>query len=277
MMETPLLFIGGGAMARAIICGAVETGRINPRGIAVVDVKPEVVALLPPSLGHVTARTDIGYAWLLRAEAASRQEGQIILAVKPQSLPVVAKELRSLLTGPRVVISILAGATTQRIAEALAPHARVVRVMPNLAAQVGLGMAAICFGKGVSADDAHVARDLFSAIGRVMEIDESAMDAFTALAGSGPAYLFAFAEALTSAAVEIGFSDHDADAIVRQMLYGAAGVLVASPESAQRLKSSVTSRGGTTEAALRVLEEGRFAEMIAQALKAARDRGRDLA
>ncbi len=275
MIHLPLLFIGGGTMARAIITGAIEAGVVSPARVAAVDPSESARAALPDGLGHITATIDDGYRWLAHHDRPA-ERGQIILAVKPQSLADVAASLRPLLVEPRVVTSILAGAAISAIGTALGPHARIIRVMPNTPARIRLGMSAIAVGPGATAADAAPTRDLFASLGRIVEIDESLMDAFTALAGSGPAYVFTLAAAMRRAGESLGFSSDVADVIVRQTLLGSASLLAQSSESAEELAQAVTSKGGTTEAALKVLREAGFEAMMNRAITAARDRGRGL-
>jgi pyrroline-5-carboxylate reductase len=187
------------------------------------------------------------------------------------------KQLRGALTS-RVVISILAGASTTRLRECLASDVRVVRAMPNLPAAIGKGVTALCLSRNANESDATFARRIFSGIGpAVIDLDEPMMDAFTAVAGSGPAYLFYLAESMVQGAMRVGFSRADALRIVRSTLAGSAAMLEQSADEPAALREAVTSKGGTTEAALRVLNSKTVLQDFADAIEAARDRGRDLA
>jgi pyrroline-5-carboxylate reductase len=148
--------------------------------------------------------------------------------------------------------------------------------MPNLCVRVGLGMSAICSGPGTPDSDLERARALLASAGRVEVIEESLMDAFTAIAGSGPAYVFAVAEWLEAGARELGLDPVAARGIVAQTILGSATMLATSQEAPGDLRSAVTSKGGTTEAALRILSAQRVPEAFAAALRAARDRGAEL-
>lgn len=205
--------------------------------------------------------------------------GQVLLAVKPQSLGDAAAELRPLLAQtPRVVISILAGTPTSKLAETLG-SVPVIRVMPNTPARLRRGMSAMCLGSGAaaaSATHATLAHDLFASLGEVVKIDESLMDAFTALAGSGPAYLFYLAEAMVRAAQEVGFDRITSDRVVRQTIIGAAALLAESHEPPDALRAAVTSKGGTTEAAISEMERAGLTDVVVRAIVAGRDRGRQL-
>lgn len=265
-----LAVIGGGKMARALLAGAVLAGVITPNDVAVADPDDKQRAIIKP----------LGVRTYDRAPAALEHltpDAQLLLAVKPQSLAEVARDLKGL-AGDRVVISILAGAPSALIRESLAGRARVIRVMPNLAAQIRRGLAAISLGAGARPGDDAFASRLFAAVGEVVTLDESLMDAFTALAGSGPAYLFYLAEALDNAARQMGFSPESAGPIVRHTLAGAAELLLRAPETSPLdLRLAVTSKGGTTEAAVRVLQDAKVLDAITRAVLAARDRGAALA
>ena len=267
MTQKNLLIIGGGNMASAIVRGALQRGFSADR-----------FTVAEPDAARRAAFQALG----VRTNPAATREivgalppgDQILLAIKPQSLPDLAAQLRPL--GPRVVISILAGTTTARIADALGGAARVVRIMPNTPARIGLGCAALALGTTTLPEDAALARDLFSAVGIVLDLPEAQFDAFTALAGSGPAYLFLLAEAMARAGAVAGLPPDIADAATRQTLHGAAALLAQTPDAPEALRAAVTSRGGTTEAALAALDPALFIERMATAIRAARDRGATL-
>lgn len=276
-----LLIIGAGNMGRAILGGALRAGVFGPSSVVVAEPNPAARDALPGGLTtFANAREALAHTLAHEDPAAP---AQVLLAVKPQMLPEVAAELAPLLAqGPsRVVISILAGATAARIAEALSPsnpgHLRIIRAMPNLPALVGQGATAIHITPSARAGDDAFARALFTSIGPlVLTIDEPMMDAFTGVAGSGPAYLFYLAEAMTRAAVDLGFSPADADAMVRQTLLGAATLLAQSDQPPATLRANVTSKGGTTAAATALLEARGANAAFVDAIKAAQARGREL-
>jgi pyrroline-5-carboxylate reductase len=219
-----------------------------------------------------------GMAWLEGEESRAGLRGQLFLAFKPQILGQFADEVRASLSGPaRVVITILAGTPTAKVHGAFGGAARVVRAMPNLAATIRQGATAICLGAGALQGDDALARAIFEDVGQlVVTIDESLMDAFTAIAGSGPAYIFYLAESMVHAAVKLGFPPEMARDIVRETVAGSGNLLVQSFDDPGTLRAAVTSKGGTTEAALRVFEARGVKEAIVDALVAARDRGVEL-
>lgn len=260
----------GGALIEAVLAKGV--------------VRPECLAIAEPDEARCKVWQERGLAafpkaltamgWLTRHEP-SPGAGQVLLAVKPQMLAGLAAELAPGWQTPRTVISILAGMPTGNIAAAL-PGARVVRAMPNLPAKIGQGCTAVCRGEGVNPDDAALAMAVFEAAGpEVVQMPEAMLDAFTALAGSGPAYVFYLAEAMERAAIDMGFDARKARRIVRQTLLGAASMLDDSDPAAQR--AAVTSKGGTTAAATEVLERRGVGAGMFEAILAARARGAELA
>ncbi len=272
MSEARIGVIGGGNMARAIIEGGLASGRFGPGTWVVAEpdgAKRERLAAL--GVGVVEHAGALGDR--LAADA------QILLAVKPQMLGEAAADLGGVARG-RVVVSILAGTPSGKVRDALGGEAggcRVIRVMPNTPARIRRGTSALAVGAGASEEDASVAEAVFGAVGSVVRVEEGMIDAFTAMAGSGPAYLFYFAEAMVEAGREVGFSPADAESIARSTLAGAGLLLEGAEESAADLRRAVTSKGGTTEAALSVLDRDGVGQSIVRAIVAARDRGVELA
>lgn len=270
----PVAFIGGGNMTRAILDGARDAGVLDPSRCPVAEPDPDRRSAFP--MGLLTATDALERLASIEPEPGS---GQVVLAVKPQVLASVADEIRLVLDrGPsRVIISILAGTPSPKIRRALGPSARVVRVMPNTPARVGRGMSAVCPGEGAHPGDEALAERIMRGVGRVVRIEEGLMDAFTALAGSGPAYVFYLAEALAAAGVEAGFDADESEEIARQVVAGAGELLVRDPTPPAELRRAVTSKGGTTAAAIEVLDREGVMRIVEQAVLAARDRGRALA
>ena len=262
------LFIGAGNMGRAIASGAAAT--VGEAALAAVD--PHAPDGSP--FDRVMRTADEGAAaWL-----GDRPGAGLVVAVKPQMFETLAPGWRRLLDacGSRVVVSVMAGVRAETIGRAVGPAARVVRVMPNTPIGVGMGMSAVCAGPGATEKDLAAAEALFGASGRTMRIDEPLMDAFTAVAGSGPAYAFYLAEAMIEAAERLGFDRAQALAIVRQTLAGAGAMLAGSSEPPETLRAAVTSKGGTTAAATDALDASGVREAVIRAIEAARDRGAEL-
>ena len=263
-------------MGAAIALATLDAGALAPGDLLVLEPDP---ARFPPlaerSVACFTSPESARDA-LARAEAAPG-DAMILLAVKPQSLDAVAAQLRPVLEIPRLILSILAGATLARLAGALGSRHRIVRAMPNTPARIRRGVTAICPSPHVASDDLQRARAVLSPLGEAHLLPESLMDAFTALVGSGPAYLFYLTECLAHAARAAGFAPDLAESLSRATVVGAAALLDAEPErSPASLRASVTSKGGTTEAACRVLDDAGLREIFVRASLAARDRGREL-
>ncbi len=269
----PIAFIGGGNMASAIIGGAVAAGVLDEDAVVVAD--PHAVAR--DRFRHAVPDASAALAWL-REREASGGVGELVLSVKPQMLPAVAEGAAAALADspPRTVTSILAGMTTRGVRTALGVGWPVVRAMPNTPARVRLGMTALSLAAGTTDADAANATLLFGAVGETIRIDESLMDAFTSAAGSGPAYVFYLAEAMTHAACDLGMTPGDADRVVRQTLLGASTLLAQASDAPEQLRAAVTSKAGTTAAATGVFDDADLHGIVSRAMRAARDRGREL-
>ncbi|MCC5823500.1 MAG: pyrroline-5-carboxylate reductase [Phycisphaerales bacterium] len=263
------LFIGAGNMGRAIAAGAVRAGAARTNQLAAVDpTAPE-----EPPFGRVMRAPEEAGGWL-----RDHPEAGVVVAVKPQMFAAVAGAWSPLLSlGPgRLVVSIMAGTTAAAVGRGMGEHTRVVRVMPNTPIGLGLGMSAACAGPNAGEGDMARVERLFGASGKVMRIDEGLMDAFTALAGSGPAYVFYLAEAMVEAAEQLGFDRERALTLVRQTVCGAGELLNHAPETPRALRAAVTSKGGTTAAATGVLDDAGVHDAVVRAVHAARHRGVEL-
>lgn len=263
-MRYKLGFIGCGNMAQAIAGGAIAKQVVAPLDVIASDPSPENRAIFE----------QWGCAVSPDNSAVITQAQQVLLAVKPQVFPVVAGEFTD---GPegQVLISIMAGLPSKKIADAVGRPCRVVRVMPNTPALVGEGMAGIALGHGAVAGDDALAKQLFSAVGKVVDLDEPMIDAINAISGSGPAYLFYLAEAMEQAAVELGLGAH-ARQIVAQTLMGSGKLLAESGEDPAELRRKVTSPGGTTLAASNHMDAKQVQPAIIEAIHAAFARAKEL-
>ncbi|MFM9225921.1 MAG: pyrroline-5-carboxylate reductase [Actinomycetota bacterium] len=260
MSDLPrLVVVGGGNMGAALVGGLVDGGW-DPRSICVVEIDPAKCESLSASLG-VAVSTDI-----VAAEGA-------VVAVKPADVAGVSAALAAL--GTRRIVSIAAGVTLAAL-ETAAPSARIVRAMPNTPALVGEGVTAISAGSVCDEDDMAWAESVLSAVGMVVRVPESQMDAVTAVAGSGPGYLFLFAEALLATAIDEGLPSDVADALVRQLFKGAGALLADSTESPAVLRERVTSPNGTTAAGLAQFEAAGLRDIVANAVRAAAARSREM-
>ncbi len=201
----------------------------------------------------------------------------VVLAVKPQDFPELLAEIAARPLKGKLFVSIAAGITTGFIEKALRQPVRVVRVMPNLPALIGEGLTAVTRGKRATPRDCRLAERIFQAVGKTVVVKEAMMDAVTAVSGSGPAYVFLFVECMLKAARRLGFSGAEARALVYQTLEGSTRLLGRSADTAEALRLKVTSKGGTTQAATEVFLRKDMAGIFEAALKAARDRSRELA
>jgi pyrroline-5-carboxylate reductase len=261
-------FIGGGNMAEAIAHGILKAGLFKPGDLLVADPSHERRELLSSKLGIKALASS--------AEVAGQSE-TILLAVKPQKIEEALEQIKPHVNPQKLIISIVAALTTDFIQKHLAASTRVVRVMPNTPMLVGAGASAICKGQHASEADVEFAWKIFSAGGKAIKVDEKLMDAVTSLSGSGPAYVFYLAEAMAEAGRKLGLSAADADLLGRQTIVGAGRMLEQTPDSAAELRRKVTSPGGFTQAAIEHMQSKEFFELMAGALKAAADRGRELA
>jgi pyrroline-5-carboxylate reductase len=268
-----LIVVGGGKMGEALVGGLVAAGWAPPGAITVV----EPVEARRDELGRrhegLVLAADVEEALATAADPVD-----VLVAVKPDQMADVCAALSP--HAPRRVLSIAAGVTTAALASWLPTGTRVVRAMPNTPALVGAGMAAVCVGSG--GGDTHHGEDLdwasaiMVSVGEVVVVDEDRMDAVTGLSGSGPAYVFALAEALIAAGVAAGLEPGTADVLTRQTILGAARLLCESGEDPAVLRANVTSPGGTTAAGLEVLAAGGFAGLIADVVAAATARSVEL-
>jgi pyrroline-5-carboxylate reductase len=262
-------FIGAGNMAEALIKGITKAGLFDSSNIFISDVDNRRLDLLASGYGVRAAKTN---------EALARSVEIIVLSVKPQNMAEVLRDIAPAAGGDKLVISIAAGKRTADIAAVL-PSSPVVRVMPNTPALVGEGASAIFAGEG-AAGMLKTVESIFSSVGATVVVeDERLMDAVTAVSGSGPAYYFLLTEEIIKAAVRLGLP---AEAANRLVLQTAKGSALLAAEAAGRglgpaeLRQNVTSKGGTTEAAVKVLSEGDFGGLVNKAVAAACSRSRQL-
>lgn len=262
-----IAFAGGGNMAEAIIAGLVSKNICDPSRIMACDSVPERRDVLRQHYGiQVTAD-------LTELPAFSTT---LLLAVKPKNLPDVGGTLRELLHTEHLVISILAGQSLARLTAALGEKPGLVRVMPNLCAQVGAGISGISFAPGIEESKRQWVRDILTAVGQVVEIEEELQDAVTAVSGSGPGYIFYLAGHFIAAAQAVGFSPVIARSLVVETLYGSARVLQERDDDCMELVRRVATPGGTTEAGLSALQEHQLPKILAEMVQRATNRSKEL-
>ena len=259
---TKLQMIGGGKMAEALLGGLVERGWASPEELHVVEPAEERHRVLKAAYPGIS----VDNVPVARVDA--------VIAVKPNIVELVLPVLRE--AGVDRVLSIAAGVRTDAMEAGLPEGTRVVRCMPNTPALVGRGAAAIAGGLMATEADLDWAAEILIAVGMVVVVEEPDIDAVTGVSGSGPAYVFHLAEAMTAAGIAEGLSPETADALTRQTLLGAATLLSESGEDPAQLRINVTSPNGTTQAGLEVFAEADFMGLVARVVKAAADRSREL-
>ena len=261
-----ILFIGGGNMASALIGGLLAHGQAAT-DISVVEINPDAAQRLRSSWGVTT-----------HAEAAPAVAGAgtLVLAVKPQHMAAMAQALPPLSPDVRV-ISIAAGVRTALLSRWLKGHGNIVRAMPNTPALVQQGAAGLYAMPEVSQEDRLHAQSLLRAVGSVVWVTREAdLDAVTAVSGSGPAYVFLVMEAMLKAARALGLDEAAAHTLVLDTVQGAAMLAKAGPDAPAELRRKVTSPGGTTEAALAILNAAGLEQIFSQAMHAAAARSAEL-
>jgi pyrroline-5-carboxylate reductase len=262
-------FIGGGNMAQALIKGIIKAKVYKPRNIFVSDIKPERLAYLSEEYGIQTVSGN---------KALAGKVDTLVLSVKPQIMAAALGEIKDAVRTKTLIISIAAGKRIAAI-EGVLGDAAIVRVMPNTPALIGEGASALFANeKGKSMLDK--AKSIFSAVGKTIVVEnEDLIDAVTAVSGSGPAYYFLLMEEMIKAAVKLGLSENAAKELVLQTARGAALLAIEGDkkgESPAVLRQKVTSPGGTTEAALKVLADGKLGILLANAIEKACERSREL-
>ena len=266
-----ITFIGGGNMGRALISGLLANG-FHSNQISVVEANAATALKLHEDFGvqGIGALEHIAFDFT--------KNNVVVMAIKPQDFNVVAKGLASKLKhtsalGP-LIVSIAAGIRLKDMSRWL-DHARCVRAMPNTPALIGKGITGLFADKAVNEADRDLAQTICNAVGQsVWVLEEKLMDAVTALSGSGPAYVFAFLEAMQSAGEKLGLDPASARKLAYATLEGATQLAHNSDEHAGILRERVTSKGGTTAAALEVLKQQGWHEILEKAIDAANQRGK---
>jgi pyrroline-5-carboxylate reductase len=267
MAKVQLGFLGAGNMAEAIARGIVGAGLVPAR---------EMLASDPDERRRTLFERELKIPALDDNRALAERASLILVAVKPQVFDKALVPVGGLFGPKKLILSVCAGICTAHIEAVVAAGTRVVRAMPNTPMLVGRGMAAVCAGKQATPADVAKAQRLLGAAAQVIRVPEDLMDAVTAVSGSGPAYFFYLAEKLAAAGVELGLPEEDARLLSRVTFEGAAKLLAESAETPEELRRRVTSPGGTTEAAIKTFDALGFAKTVSAAVKAARDRAREL-
>ncbi|MDP8245058.1 MAG: pyrroline-5-carboxylate reductase [Candidatus Hinthialibacter antarcticus] len=269
MSEFPkrLAFIGGGNMAEAILAGLIHTQALHPNEIIVSEPRPE-------------RRQELTEVYKIEAvesnQDAIQQAQTLVLAIKPFKLDEAKEDLRAALTREHLVISILAGASREKLGQALGDKKRMVRVMPNLPALVGHGVSAITFPDEMGDDEREWVRTILRSVGAIVEVEEPMQDAVTAVSGSGPGYVFYLVHHFIEAAKAEGLDADTARQLAIHTFVGAAEVLKQGGDSPETLVKKVATPGGTTEAGLSVLDKNQTPKILIDVVHHAAERSREL-
>lgn len=258
--------IGSGNMGQALVRGLVEKS-VYPQNISIFDVDKKKLELIrkeshikiAKSNRHCVSLSDV-----------------VILAVKPQIIKEVIEEISTAVPKETLVISIAAGVTIGRIESYFKKPVSLVRVMPNMPALVGAGMSAFSLGRHSTPKHRKIAESILCALGEVIQVQEKMLDLVTAVSGSGPAYFFLLAEKMIEAAYELGMKADVAKKLVYQTAFGSGRVMAQSPEDPDVLIGRVASKGGTTEAALKIYQKLGFGKVVHDAVKAANKRSKEI-
>ena len=266
-MSTQIAFLGAGRMATAIINGLIQNQHYSPDQIACTCGDD-------PSGPELADATGIHY--LPDLAPALQTAHTLVLACKPQQLTEIDPALADA-AQDKLILSILAGTPLQKLQTRFPQARNIIRTMPNTPGHIGAGITAYTPAQALDPEDETRVKAILNALGNYHEVEESQLDAVTALSGSGPAYVFEFAAALRDAGTQLGLDPLLAHSLALHTLHGAAALLVQSEQDPETLRDAVTSKGGTTAAALQVLTDHHFRALIQNALTAARDRSIQLA
>ncbi len=267
MQRNAIGFIGAGNMAGALIKGLLDSRTYPAQVLFVSDRRKEAVAYLMNSYGISSCESNISLI---------DKCSTVVLAVKPQNMREVMEEIKDHVGSEHFLISIAAGIPLRMIGSAIGESVAIARVMPNTPALVQRGISAIAFGPNVSEKMMGLAESIFAAVGKTLVVSESMMNAVTALSGSGPGYIFYLMECMIRAGIEVGLAKDVSRELVIETFLGSAHLARNSDKPVSKLREMVTSPGGTTAAALSVMEKRDVPEALVAAIKAATIRAKEL-
>ncbi|MBP7653946.1 pyrroline-5-carboxylate reductase [Candidatus Dependentiae bacterium] len=263
--------IGCGNMAEAILNGILKSGKIKDLEISVIDIdKTKIEKFVSASKKIKACET---YKQLFE------KSEYIILSVKPQNFSGLFKEIKEYILSKHILVSIAAGISVNKISEFAdgKNNLKIVRIMPNTPALVFKGMSGIYFNEFINDAEKTIIKNIFESLGKVLVVEvEEQMNLITAVSGSGPAYLFYFAECFIKAAQSLGFDYESSRTLVYSTIEGASKLMIESNDSAEQLRRKVTSPGGTTEAAIKCFSEHKFEETVIEAVKSAKNKADEL-
>ncbi|MBU8790891.1 MULTISPECIES: pyrroline-5-carboxylate reductase [Oceanobacillus] len=267
-MKKNITFLGAGSIAEAILSGIVNAEIIEKENIFVTNrSNQQRLEYLEEKYGVTTVQNK---------EMAIRSADILILAMKPYDLHESLQGLKGFIHKGQLIISILAGISTDTITKELEMASPVIRVMPNTSAMIGHSATALSKGQHASEEHLRIAEELFKTIGTTTLVKEDDMHIVTAIAGSGPAYFYYMVEAMVKAAVESGFDQQTAKELITQTIKGAGEMLQQSDDSPSTLRKKITSPNGTTEAGINVLEQNHFQRIVMDCVNKAKERSEEL-
>ncbi len=272
MENNRIAIIGAGSMGTAILSGLIAAGTAAD-SITASTATTQSAKALSDKFGIKSFALDASPT----ANADASQDADVsLIAVKPAKVLATLEEIKATVKDGALVISVAAGVTTESMEQAIGSKASVIRAMPNTPSIVGHGVTGIAKGKSANDSQLAVAKALFETVGQVLVVDEEKINALSTISGSGPAYVFYFAEKLMNAARKMGFSEKEANLMVRSTFLGSATLLAVSSESPETLRAQVTSPGGTTMQATARFDEADLERVFIEATEAALARAIEL-
>jgi pyrroline-5-carboxylate reductase len=272
MENNKIAVIGAGSMGGAILSGLIAAGTAAD-SITASTATTQSAAALSEKFGIKSFALD---AFPTANSDASQDSDVILIAVKPAKVLSTLEEIKATVKEGALVISVAAGVTTESMEQAIGSKASVIRAMPNTPSIVGHGVTGIAKGKSANESQMAIAKRLFETVGQVLIVDEEKINALSTISGSGPAYVFYFAEKLMTAAKKMGFSEKEANLMVRATFLGSATLLAASSDSPETLRAQVTSPNGTTMQATARFDEADLERVFIEATEAALARAIEL-
>jgi pyrroline-5-carboxylate reductase len=265
MDNNQIAILGAGSMGGAILSGLIAAGTA-PESITAVTATMKSAKTLEGKFAISTFSLEENAS--ANAEAA-RGKDILLIGVKPAKVLETLMEIKDTVKDGALVVSVAAGITTSAMEEAVGSKVSVIRAMPNTPSIVGHGVTGIAKGKSATNAQLAIAKELFETVGQVLVVDEDKINALSTISGSGPAYVFYFAEKLIVAAQKMGFSEQEANLMVRATFLGSATLLAASEQSAKELRDQVTSPNGTTMQATDKFDEAQLEKLFIEATGAA--------
>jgi len=272
MENNRIAIIGAGSMGTAILSGLIAAGTAAD-SITASTATTQSAKALSDKFGIKSFALDASPT----ANADASQDADVsLIAVKPAKVLATLEEIKATVKDGALVISVAAGVTTESMEQAIGSKASVIRAMPNTPSIVGHGVTGIAKGKSANDSQLAVAKALFETVGQVLVVDEEKINALSTISGSGPAYVFYFAEKLMNAARKMGFSEKEANLMVRSTFLGSATLLAVSSDSPETLRAQVTSPNGTTMQATARFDEADLEKVFIEATEAALARAIEL-